>query len=308
MPAAVPGGILRRMKFTPDQPAPAADDPRSSAPEAPDQDGGEPEQPQHDFDPNRPADVSLGERRTYTLPVKPLGWSRPDADLKFTMVQLTLSERCRAFRISVDKLSNTVSTGDLGVALVKASIVQIGENENPGTDEVDRWWTHLDAKSVKLLSFAYDQLHSGTDKEADEFTASQKLDPARRRHGFTFPASLVPPRRWAARSYLGSATADLSFTMQELTVRDEQAAANAVDDLDDNASHRCMQILFSVRSVGGVELDNSPANLETKRLWLEDIGPKAYKFVTGVYAQLHEVDRALVERFLESAESPAGAP
>lgn len=295
------------MKFTPDQPAPAADDPRTVA-EPPEPESTEPAEPQHDFDPNRHADVSLGERCTYTLPVKPLGWTRDDADLKFTMVQLTVSERCRAFRISVDKLSGTVTTGDLGVALVKASIVRIGEDENPGTDEVDRWWMQLDAKSIKLLSYAYDRLHSGSDEEAAAFTKSQKLDPARRRHGFTFPASLVPPRRWAARSYLGGSVADLSFTMQELTVREEQAAANAVEDLDDNASHRCMQLLFSVRSIGGVELDNSPANLEVKRLWLEDIGPKAYKFVTGVYAQLHEVDRALVERFLESAESPAGAP
>lgn len=308
MPAAARGGILRRMKLDPTTGNRVAAEPDPTPPEAPETDIAAEENPAPPaFDPNIPGDRSLSERMTYTLPKPALGWARDEADLKFTVAQLTLSDRCRAFRTSVNKLTNMVSTGDLGIALVKESIVRIGANDNPGTDDVESWWSLLGPREIKLIGMAYDKLHTPTAKQANAYTKSRRLDPQRRRHVYTLPTDIVPPKRWPARSFIVDAKADLTFAMQEMTVADEQAASNAVEDIDDNASHRAIQLMFSIRSIGGHEVGNTPEELALKRAWLDDIGPQAYKLVTGTYAQLHEVDLGLIEQFLNSAEPPDSA-
>lgn len=289
------------MKFDPKTGAASSDPPSPMPTTAQPEETGEPEAPS--YDPNEPADRSLGERVRYRLPVPALGWKRDPAELSVVLAQVDIASRCRAFRLAVDKLTQQVSLADMGIALVKQSIVQIGEIVNPDDDDLESWWKHLDPKSIKLLSVAYDRLHDPTAAHALAYTKSHRPDPDRRRHGYTIPEAALPKRRWKARDYLVNATEDLRFVMQEMTIADEQKAANAVDDIDDNVAHRIIQIMFSIRSIAGREVDNSAEGLALKRRWLEDIGPRAHKLVTGTYAQLHEVDRALVESFLESAES-----
>ncbi len=293
------------MKFDP-QTGAASSDPPSPLPTPAQPEETEPEAPS--YDPNDPADRSLGERVRYKLPKPELGWKRPVEDLSVVLAQTCIADRCRAYRLAVDKLTQTLSPGDMGIALVKQSVVQIGENVDPGTDEVESWWRALDPKAVKLLTIAFDRLHDPTAKDASAYGKSYRPDPDRRRHGYTIPETSLPKRRWAAREHIVGKVDDLRFAMQEMTVADEQKAANAVADIDDNVAHRVIQILFSIRSIGGRELDNSPEGLAIKRRWLEDIGPRAHKLVTGTYARLHEVDHALVESFLDSAVPLDDAP
>ena len=51
----------------------------------------------------------------------------------------------------------------------------------------------------------------------------------------------------------------------------------------------------------GRALTSSVADLAFKRAWLEDIGVRGQRLVTGTWTKMHEVDMAKIATFLDSA-------
>lgn len=98
-------------------------------------------------------------------------------------------------------------------------------------------------------------------------------------------------------------TRDLSFTMKEMTVSETAQAADFVEDPEDVYAIRIMAAMMAVTEVGGMALGNDMEGLVKKLQWMDDIGPRGRQQVTGLYAQLHEVDPVKTASFLETART-----
>ena len=286
----------------------------------------------------QPADhlfaVALGDGIRNTLPLEIVdGWTRPAEDLSFDLRQMTIAENCRAHRMAEAKAAGTDTPYTLiHREQVGNAIRRIGAVENPDDAFMSKW---LDDIGFQGWAFVWGQfltVHLVTEYAVAKFEASKRRDVPARRVTYNIPAACLPRKRWAARTcteckwehkvdaetlvdsshwtvagklaepgVADSLSRDLTFTMQELKQGDSTVIADLVEDPDDKAAVRVMEVMYSLVGIGGTALTNAPADLAVKRQWLEDIGPRAQRLVTGVYVKMHEVDHAKMATFLDAA-------
>lgn len=317
--------------FSPDNAAP----PPAAAAPAPATDQQRPDERGPLF---QPADhlfpYELGDGVRNVLPVDIVdGWTRPELDLSFDIRQMTIAENCRAHRMAEAKATGTetpytlLQREQLGNALRR-----IGDIDSPSDAIVSQWIDDIGFQGWAFVWSAFLSIHLVTEYAVSKFEASKRRDVAARRVTYTIPAQTLPRKRWAARTSMackwehkiddqtlvdsshwlvdgkpaepGVADRlgrDLTFTMQELKQGDSTTITDLVEDPDDKAAIRVMEVMYSLVNIGGVALTNSPADLAKKRAWLEDIGPRAQRLVTGVWVKMHEVDHAKMATFLDAA-------
>ena len=275
-----------------------------------------------------------------TLPLKILeGWRRPDEDRTFEMRQTTVAERCSAFRLAL--IDGELDERERMRVQVEYSIRKVGQNDRLSNEFMAAWFDDIGLQGFALLVRQYNQLHFATMEETHAFEKSAVKDVFKRTVELRLPPAAVPRRRWAVRTHkacrwtppvygkepgtidgedkvltagfwtvdgapvdqptAAELSRDLSFTMQEIKVKSYGQIANIMDDPDDGFATRQMEVMFSIVEIGGRRVGNSPADLAFKRLWLEDIGPRANLLVSGMYAKTHEVDHALIASFPGSA-------
>lgn len=286
----------------------------------------------------QPADhlfaVALGDGIRNSLPLEIVdGWTRPLEDLSFDIRQMTIAENCRAHRMAEAKSVGS----DTPYSLIQReqvgnAIRRIGAVENPDDAYMSKW---IDAIGFQGWAFIWGQfltVHLVTEYAVAKFEASKRRDVAARRVTYSIPAQTLPRKRWAARTAIAckwehkvdaetlvdsshwivdgkpaepgvadSLGRDLTFTMQELKQGDSTVISDLVEDPDDKAAVRVMEVMYSLVSIGGTALANTPTDLAVKRQWLEDIGPRAQRLVTGVWVKMHEVDHAKMATFLDAA-------
>lgn len=227
---------------------------------------------------------------------EPVHWTRPKADLRFTMRQTTIHEHCRAMRL----LDESRDQNSLARNLFMVSIKSIGDLADPGDEAVLQWLDDLRAVGSRLVDRAYQHLCHPTTEQDKLFQASKAYDPASRTFTYRIPRSVLPKK--TAASFRDD---ELTFSMRELSVGEMSAASDAVDDPDDSYALRVMQVMWSIASIGGKPLDVSADSLLVRRRWLARVGHLAWMMIAGTYTRMHEVDRGLVDRFLSSASAPA---
>ncbi len=316
---------------TPTPPPPAIlDSPREGGPP--------PIQPgDHLFSP----DLGDGLRNRFTAEMLP-GWQRPLAEMAFEMRQLTIAERCRAFRFATngDTTDNVVMLDKM----IEYTIRKIGDRsgEDLTDDFVHQWVQDLGLQGSSFLETLFTQLHSPTVAQERAYVASMRTDVVARTQSFVIPASLVPRKRWTQRvghacTWVPAPTPpkgkkgekpveiapahwaidgapvdqqlaeeinrDLRFTMSELRNEAFSQVNNIIADVDDAAATRQMNVMFAITSIGGRPLGRSNEDLAFKRKWSEDVGPKALSMIMGSHAKIQATDHGLLATFLGSSEA-----
>lgn len=276
--------------------------------------------------------IELGDGQRAWLPPSLVdGIGMPESELTFTARQHTISEMCRCFRLAT--VAEHLNTVELENQIMRSAIRSIGTNLSPSDAAIDRWISDIGPQGFKYVNELIGRLTGISKYMSDLYMTSYRPDRAKRRHNYTVPPVCLPVKRWAARTGLpakwhfevteekidkshwlvdGAApdidvqsrlNRDLSFVMTEITVAQENSIADLADDPDDTHAVRILSTMLAIVEIGGRPLGDSPADMEEKLIWLEDIGPRARLLVTGTYAKLHEVDRVELSRFLASAES-----
>ena len=228
----------------------------------------------------------------------PIHWTRPKADLRFTMRQTTIPAYCRAIRLTM--VDGSVEQADLARALFKSSIVRIGDVADPDEDYIETWLGDLRTVGIGLVDRAYQHLCHPSEAVNRDFDKSKTYDPGARCFSFKLPRSVLPKKTAAAFP-----EADLSFTMRELSFAEMSASADACDDPDDGYAIRVLRAMWAITSIGGKPLGHSAEDLLYRRRWLAQIGHQAWVMIAGTWTRMHEVDRGLVDRFLGAASAPA---
>ena len=273
-----------------------------------------------------------GIRNTVPADVCP-DWTRPVADLTFEMRQITIAENCRARRMASAKSPTEDASYELQCReQVGNAIRKIGDTENPDDTFMDAWINDLGFHGWQFVWTQFLSLHNVTTHATAKFEASRRRDVPQRRVSYTVPAVCLPRKRWSARTGVeckwvqdvneetlvdrshwtvagqpapvevaDRLSMDLSFTLQELKQGDAPTIMDLVEDPDDKFAIRCMEVMFGLVSIGGRALTSSVADLAFKRAWLEDIGVRGQRLVTGTWTKMHEVDMAKIATFLDSA-------
>lgn len=279
-----------------------------------------------------PFELGDGIRNSVPADVCP-DWTRPVSDLTFEMRQITIAENCRARRMATAKCP----TEDVPYELqcreqLGNAIRKVGDTENPDDAFMEQWINDLGFHGWQFVWSQFLTLHSVSIHANAKFEASRRRDVAARRVSYTLPAACLPRKRWAARTNfdckwvhdVDDATLvdrshwtvagqpapieiadrlsmDLSFTLQELKQGDAPTIMDLVEDPDDKFAVRCMETMFGLVSISGRALGNTPPDLAFKRAWLEDIGVRGQRLVSGTFTKMHEVDMAKIATFLDSA-------
>lgn len=248
---------------------------------------------------------------------EPVHWTRPKTDLRFVMRQTTIPDYCRAIRLAM--ADGAVVQDQLARNLFKSAIIRIGETENPSEDFIDAWLDDLRSVGAGLVDRAYGRLCQPSIEVNKAFDAAKSYEPASRSYSFEIPISVLPAayvervdtgqrdragKPVTARKAKDTAPA-LAFTMRELNFNEMAAAADACDDPDDAYAIRVLRVMWAISSIGGKALGNSAADLLYRRQWIARIGHPAWMMIAGTWTRMHEVDRGLVDRFLDAACAPA---
>jgi hypothetical protein len=286
-------------------------------------------------------DLGDGVRNHFTHEMLP-GWQRPAAELVFEMRQLTVAERCRAFRMATDG-GNTDNVVMLD-KMIEYTIRKIGDltGDLLTDDFVHQWVQDLGLQGSSFLETLFTQLHSPPASLERAYVASMRTDIVARTQSFVIPAGLVPRKRWAARVGRACMWApevpgakgkkgekattgtpahwvvdgspadqqvaeelgrDLRFTMSELRNEAFSQISNIVADVDDAAATRQMAVMFAITNIGGRALGRSNEDLVYKRKWSEDVGPKALSMIMGSHAKIQATDHGLLATFLGASEA-----
>lgn len=277
--------------------------------------------------------IDLGDGVRATLPPELVdGVPIAERDLTFEARQHTIAETCQCFRLSTR--GEHVDTNEIENQLLRTAIRKVGDKEGAelGDGELDAWLRDIGIQGTKFVNELVARLTGMSKEWSDLYAATYRVDRARRRHTYSIPPVALPRKRWAARTgidarWLQQVNADktvtahwlvngeppeldvqnrlnrdLTFTITELTVAQENSIADLAKDPDDTHAVRILSTMLAIVEIGGATLGDSPSDMETKLKWLEDIGPRARLLVTGTYAKLHEVDRVALSRFLASAQ------
>lgn len=279
-----------------------------------------------------PFELGDGVRNVLPVDIVP-GWTRPLSDLSVDIRQMTIAEHCRARRMAAAMSPGSETNQDLKCRLqLGAGIRRIGDVHNPDDAFVEKWVDDIGYQGWAFMWNQFLLLHNVDAHSVKKYDASRRADVAARRYSFVIPAATLPKKRWAARTRFACAwvhkvdpetlvdsshwtvdgkpaevdiadrlSQDLSFTMQELRQGDHTTVSNLIEDPDDVWATRTLEVMYSIVSIGGRALGNSPADLAFKRAWLEDIGPRAGNLVTGTWTKMHEVDVAKMSTFLDAA-------
>lgn len=295
----------------------------------PEDDGAPRYQPAHHLFP-----ASDGDGVRNTLPLDVLsGWTRPAADLSFDIRQMTIAEHCRARRIASSLSPGSETNLDImNRQQLSNGLRRIGDTHNPDDATVEKWIEDIGYQGWHFVWNQFLLVHSVGTYAVGKYEASKRADVLARRVSYVIPGSTVPRKRWAARMTLACAwvhavddatlvdtshwtvdgqpaepgtadtlSRDLAFTLQEMKQGDHTTVSDLAEDPDDYWSIRMLEVMWSLVSIGGRTLTNSPADLAFKRRWLEDIGPRALNLVTGTWVKMHEVDHARMATFLDAA-------
>lgn len=247
---------------------------------------------------------------------EPVHWNRPKADLAFVMRQTTIPEHCRAVRLA--SAAGKFETDDLARHLFASSIRKIGATIDPSEDHIQTWLEDLRTVGTQLVDRAYQHLCHPSVELNKAFDTSKVYDPAARNFTFTIPVEVLPAAhvnrvevgmdpagKPIHKLVLKEGAPAVTFSMRELAFNEMNAAADACDDPDDSYAIHVLRVMWAITAIGGKNLGHTAADLLERRRWLARIGHPAWMMISGTWRRMHEVDRGLVDRFLDAACAPA---